>query len=146
MEERLKVVIQPTTDGEVPDLSDETMYQLMAANGWSVDDPGKGKAILDPYGREILNPMPVAPPIGYTPELSVMDRLHDMLSARFRQLQEDAQLDESEDDANDFEINDGEDLSSVYEIEMAPEVPRIPDPPAPVVPEGGAQPNGDGGS
>lgn len=155
MDDRFKVTIQPTTDGELATWPEDVLYQRMAEAGWDLEDPGKGKAVLDEFGREILNPIPVAPPIGYNPEVSVMDRLHQMLAARLEQLQGGDTLDESEEEANDFDIPDVEDMRSIYEIEMVSEVPRIPvngppviEAPAPVSspPDGGSIPNGDGGS
>jgi len=129
--EKLKVTVDPdvTKDGEVvPPFPEDILYEKMAEAGWS-DDPGTGKAILTPGGSEIVSPMPVAPPIGYVQEPSVMDRLNDMLYARLNaMLQGDDVLDETEEEANDFDVPDPEDFHprSIYELEMLDEVPAIP--------------------
>ena len=127
---KYSLVVSPdiSVDGEVvPPFSEEVLEDRMLVAGWS-DDPGEGKAILTPAGSEVVCPIPVAPPVGYVAELSVMERLDQMLSARLRQLAEGDVLDESEDEANDFDVPDPEDFHprSIYEISLVPEVPTLP--------------------
>lgn len=130
MLDKLKVSIAPVFDpvtGEVIDVpAPDDLYDEMQAAGWS-SDPGTGKAILLPDGREVVSPMPVAPPIGYQSEPSIMDRLSQMLEARLATLGGDDVLDESDEEANDFDVPDPEDLQprSVYEIELLPEAPAL---------------------
>lgn len=130
MLDKLKVSIAPVVDpvtGEVIDVPPpDDLYEQMAAAGWS-SDPGTGKAILLPDGREVVSPMPVAPPIGYQSEPSIMDRLSQMLEARLATLRGDDVLDESDEEANDFDVPDPEDFQprSVYEIELLPEAPAL---------------------
>lgn len=129
MLDKLKVRVTPPVDsrtgevGKVP--TDKELYEAMLRNGWG-DEPGVGRAILTPDGREILNPMPVAPPIGYVSEPSMMDRLNEMLAARMRQVAEADQI-ESIDEVDDFDVPDPEDFhpSSVYEVEMVYEAPAL---------------------
>ncbi|UDN67857.1 hypothetical protein [robinz microvirus RP_152] len=125
-----KVAISPEWDRDgvvaVPP-SEEELLDKMAEAGWS-DDPGTGKAILTDLGAEIVSPIPVAPPIGYVSEPTVMDRLAQMLDSRMRLLAEGDVLDESEAEANDFDVADPEDFHprSVYEIQLLPEAPALP--------------------
>jgi len=129
MLDKLKVRVSPPVDvatgevGKVP--TDKELYAAMLANGWG-DEPGVGRAILTPDGREILNPMPVAPPIGYVQEPSMMDRLNEMLAARMRQVREADEI-ETIEEVDDFDVPDPEDFqpSSVYEVEMVYEAPAI---------------------
>jgi len=130
--EKLQVVItervNPAT-GEIDlvPLPDQ-LYEMMAEAGWG-DDPGQGKAIILPNdGREVLNPMMVAPPIGYEQEPSVVDRVYQMIAAKQRLLEDGDVIDESEEEALDFDVPDPEDIfpESIYEIQMVPEVPEIP--------------------
>lgn len=125
-----KVVIDPdvTKDGEfVPPYPETVLLDKMADAGWS-DDPRDGKAILTPLGSEILCPIPVSPPIGYVAEPTVMDRLAQMLDQRMRLLNSDDVIDETVEEAEDFNFPDPEDFHprSVYEIELLPEVPSLP--------------------
>lgn len=130
MLDKLKVVVYPVEDpstGEIVDVpTTEELYDAMAAAGWSAD-PGTGKAIILEDGREVVSPMPVAPPIGYNSEPSIMDRLSQMLEARLAGLRGDDVLDESDEEANDFDVPDPEDFQprSVYEIELLPEAPAL---------------------
>lgn len=141
------VAVSPdiTPDGEiVPPFSEEVLLDKMEAAGWT-DDPGQGKAILTPGGSEIVSPIPVAPPIGYVSEPSIMDRLTEMLDARLRQLAEGDVLDESEEEANDFDVPDPEDFHprSIYEISLIEEAPALPRSPV-VEPEKPSEAPGDG--
>lgn len=138
---KLDVIVRPDVDretGEIVVLSKEVLEAKMEAAGWS-EDPGTGRAFLTPGGSEVLSPMPVAPPVGYVHEESAMDRLERMLLARLAaRLDGDMLLDESEAEANDFDVPDDEDFHprSVYEIQMVEEVPALPrsreEPAAPV--------------
>lgn len=133
--EKVKLEIAPTHFGEVPDV--EGLREAMVDHGWS-DDPGTGMAVLDEFGREILNPVPVAPPIGYQAEQSMMDRITEQLLARQRILAEDA-IQESQEDAEDFDVGDDFDPMSRYEVVvMADDAPRLP--PKTVEPPGEAAP------
>lgn len=151
------VVVSPdiSPDGEVmAPFPKEVLLDKMEASNWT-DDPGTGKAILTPLGSEIVSPIPVAPPIGYENEPSVMDRLRDMLNQRLRQLAEGDVLDETEEEANDFDVPDPEDFHprSIYEITLIDEAPALRparvesaegSDSAPVAPAG--ESNGDGGA
>lgn len=126
---KFDVVVSPdiSRDGEIiRPFPKEVLLDKMADAGWT-DDPGTGKAILTPLGSEIVSPIPVAPPIGYVSEPSLMDRLNEMLTARLRQLADDDLLEESEAEANDFDVPDPEDYHprSIYEITLIDEAPAL---------------------
>lgn len=112
-----------------PGMSDE-FYQAALAAGWS-DDPGTGKAILIKdrdrvdYGSEILNPQPMAPPVGYIAEDTLEDMVRRHMQKQFNLMQGDELIDETEEDADDFDVPDDlPDLESIYTVrEMEPEVP-----------------------
>lgn len=152
------VTVSPdvSPDGEVmAPFPKEVLLDKMDASGWT-DDPGTGKAILTPMGSEIVSPIPVAPPIGYVQEPSVMDRLAEMLNARLAQLRDNDVLDETEAEANDFDVPDPEDFHprSIYEITLIDEAPALPRREGSLEPEkapdvvspGGSKPDGDVGS
>lgn len=130
-----------TPEGEVvTPFPEEVLLDKMDKADWT-DDPGTGKAVLTPGGAEIVSPIPVAPPIGYVSEPSMMDRLSQMLNARLLQLAEGDVLDESEDEANDFDVPDPEDFHprSVYEIQLIEEAPALPRRESVVVDEKGSE-------
>lgn len=140
----LKVTVTPDVDAEGvvhEPFTEAQLRLLMARNGWSTD-PGTGKAVLTPGGAEIFNPLPMAPPVGYVQEPTVMDRLNQLLDSRARaaQLYDNDVIEETLEEAEDFDgIEDPEDYvpRSIYEIQLLPEVPALKRPaespaPAPV--------------
>lgn len=132
---KVDVVVTPeiSKDGEVVTLPEEVLYDKMAEAGWS-DDPGTGKAILMPLGSEVVSPRPVAPPIGYVSEPSIMDRLNDLLTARLAQLNDSDVIEESEADLEDFETEDLEDVRWSYTVkELVHEAPALGPGSGPVV-------------
>lgn len=62
------------------------------------------QSYLDAYGREIPNPTPLAPPIGYKRSPSIAEQMRAMI----RQVSEEAKMAgaETEDEANDFDVGD----------------------------------------
>lgn len=79
----------------------------------------KGKP-LTPAGGEILDPRPLAPPVGYRKQPSMAEQIRDMIRSE-RLAQEAAAADaESFEDADDFDIGDDYDPSSPYEGDFDP--------------------------
>lgn len=118
----VKVRIDPRGADRAPvvpkDISDK-----MRSAGWSAD-PGTGKAVLLEDGRELVNPLPHDPPLGYVQEPSVIDLINRELAKRKALLEADEVLDETDEDANDFDMEDEVDLLSGYEIvDMRPTFP-----------------------
>lgn len=125
---KVDVVISPdiSKDGEVITLPADVLYDKMQEAGWS-EDPGTGKAILTPLGNEIVSPRPVAPPIGYVAEESIMERLEKLLAARIAQLGDTDVIEETEEEMEDFETEDLEDVRWSYTVkEMVYEAPALP--------------------
>jgi hypothetical protein len=122
--DKVRVDIEPSYDGEVFEVTDKVRDDFRDA-GWS-DDPGTGVAIHLPDGREVVNPVPVAPPVGYVQEISVMDQIMAKLAAQQRILAEDA-IYETEADADDFDVEDEFDPFSMFELQdMQPDAPVLP--------------------
>lgn len=107
------------------DLPDSEQF-AEAADGalWS-DDPGTGRAILMPDGRELLNPLPVAPPISISSEPSVNDLVERALKRHYEQLRASDEIDTIE-DADDFGEDEDPTPFSQYEIVLRDESPAIP--------------------
>jgi len=128
--ERVKVEIVPNpSTGEIADYDD--VMERMVDAGWS-DDPKDGKTILLDDGREVVNPLPIAPPIGYNPTPSMFDVIRAQIH-RAKMLEDDA-VAETPEDADDFDMDDEWEPSSVYEVVMKDDFPELaPEPPAPKV-------------
>jgi hypothetical protein len=83
---------------------------------------------LDAKGREVLDPTPMAPPIGYKRQPSMIDHIRSVVR---REMSEAAARREMEtfEEADDFEIGDDFDPSSPYEEIFEP---AVSEPAAPV--------------
>jgi len=131
---KIKVEVAPDANGEIVDI--EEMIPKMTAAGWS-DDPGTGKAVLLPDergapGREVLNPLPFAPPIGFEPTPPLEELIRDRVRREVASLRDDEEIDDIL-DAEDFEVDDElPPLETIYEVvAMKPEAPkmeRLPEP------------------
>lgn len=69
--------------------------------------------------KEILNPTPVAPPLGYKPTLSLTEQIRQQVRA-FKHI-EDTEP-ETEEEADDFDIIDDPAPSSRWENDMIPSI------------------------
>lgn len=68
---------------------------------------------LDEHGREVPNPIPMQPPIGYVRRDSIADQMRRMI----QQVSEEARMAgaETEEEANDFDIGEDFEPSSQWE-------------------------------
>lgn len=79
----------------------------------------------DKYNRfnednhEILNPTPIAPPVGYKPTLSLVEQIRQQV--RMAKHMDDMEP-ESEEEADDFEIEDDPIIESRWENDMIPSI------------------------
>lgn len=119
---RVEVSASPST-GEFETISEEALRLA----GWT-EDPGEGKAVLLRDGREVFNPIPMAPPVGYTPQPTLMEMLDQMVQRHLAVLHGDTVIDDTAEEADDFEIEDEiPDPFSVYEVtDLIPESPALP--------------------
>lgn len=87
------------------------------------------KQTLD--GSEIPDPTPMAPPVGYIKQPSMVDNIRNLIrSERLRQDAETAGA-ETFDEADDFDIEDDPEPISQYDYEPEFDPPLPPAPPAP---------------
>lgn len=139
-----KVVIHPRHESSEKPVRDGTQIDLEDAirdAGWS-DDPGVGHAVLMHDGREVLNPTPIAPPVGFVEGPSLLEQFEEKMAARFRMLQEDQEIDTLE-EFEDFDVPEDQEPDSPYTVVMHDEFPSVPpaDPaPADLVPASPADP------
>lgn len=123
---------------QVSDASFEEEFANAVVGADWTDDPGTGRAILMPDGRELLNPLPVAPPITFKEELSVNDLVERALKMHYERLANDEEVRESLDELLTFDDDDDLEPASPWEVierEMSPEVPDIPKGDPTVVPD-----------
>lgn len=70
-------------------------------------------------GHEVLNPTPMQPPLGYKPQLSLSEQIRQQV----RQLKNLEDLDpETEEEADDFDIEDDPQPQSRWENDMIPSI------------------------
>jgi len=94
-----------------------------------------------PDGREIVSNVPMAPPLGWKKQPSMIDHIRNLVrSERLRQEVESAGF-ETPEEADDFDVGDDYDPSSPYEHNFDP-----PAPPAPAVAPAGVVGGGAGGA
>lgn len=118
-----KEKIDPRT-GEIIDL----------AAPFTADDPapylrsyGMRPIMLNDHGHEIPDPTPMAPPVGFKPQPSMVEIVRAQIAGeRLRQEAEAAGL-ETFEEADDFDVQDDFDPSSPYEemFDPAPARPRF---------------------
>lgn len=124
--EKVKVRIAPPFDPLMPEKpAPDDLNGKFAEAGWT-DDPGTGKAVLLDDGRELLNPVPMAPPVGYVKEPSMMELIQAQVKKHLLLLKGDDEIDD-ENDVNDFDAPEEVDPFSLYEItDMIEESPALP--------------------
>ncbi|AXH78011.1 MAG: hypothetical protein [Microviridae sp.] len=74
---------------------------------------------FDQYGREILNPTPMQPPLGYKPMPSLAEQVRQQIRA-MKHL--DDTEPETEEEADDFEIDEDPAPPSRWENDMIPSI------------------------
>ena len=126
--EKVQVVVDPLSDGTIP--SEGELLEAGKASGWS-EDPGTGKAILVPDVRgapayEVINPLPIAPPIGWEPTPPIEELIRSRVAQEFARLRDEEEIDDII-DAEDFEVPDEEpNLETIYEfMGMEEQVPPV---------------------
>jgi len=112
--------------------------------------PKNSETLLDAYGRERPSPIPMAPPIGYKKQPSMIDNIRDMVRREMSQQAAAAGM-ETFEEADDFEIDDDYDPKSPHEMSIeqelagAPQAPQqapsSPPPTSPTTPP--VEPSGD---
>lgn len=76
-------------------------------------------------GKEYPDPVPMSAPLGYEAPLGLMEMMKLMID-RLREPQNEFDIDESEEEANDFETEeDGPDPLTPYEEVFIPKVPPV---------------------
>lgn len=88
------------------------------------------RARLNEFGQELVNPTPIAPPVGYNPQPSLQERIRQMIrSEHLAQAYEGA---ETFEEADDFEV--GDDFEHLPRTMYEPNFDPVPEAPAAVQP------------
>jgi len=121
---RVDILAEPFGGGGSKD-ADATFRERFSLSGWT-DDPRDGKAVLNDQGYEVVNPIPVSPPMGYVETPDMMTLVHQQVVAHLRQLGEAEEIDSPE-EWEDFDLPEEIDPWSIYEVrEMVDESPALP--------------------
>lgn len=127
MTDKIRIDVHPDMS-EFLQLSDqEQVKEIQAAFS---DDPGEGKAYMlrDRNGNpayEVHNPVPFAPPIGFSPTPPIDELIRDRVRAEYARLRDEEEIDTLE-EADDFDVSDEEPITSVFEVQMDETAPRPP--------------------
>jgi len=78
--------------------------------------PGKH----DEYGREIGDPTPMQPPLGYKKALSLSEQIAQQVRIAHLKILEDSAIDETDEDADDFQVGDDFEPLSPHENDHVP--------------------------
>lgn len=83
---------------------------------WTQPDtaPRPQEGRFDDLGREIVSPLPVAPPVGYVKQLDLVQLMRQRVQNEYSRYAEEAGF-ESFEEANDFEIGDDYEPNTIYE-------------------------------
>lgn len=89
-------------------------------------DPVTGVMVQDEFGREVLDNTPMAPPIGYKKQPSMVEIVRDMVRSERLRVEAAEMGRESFEDADDFDIpDDPVDPSSPFENDFDPPVKEL---------------------
>lgn len=82
--------------------------------------PRPDRSALDDKGREVVDGIPLAPPVGYRAEMSQSERIRQMIQSEHLRMAAEMQGMESFQQADDFNVDDDYDPSSPYEDQFDP--------------------------
>lgn len=76
-------------------------------------------------GYEITDPTPMQPPLGYKRTLSLSEQIAQQVRIHHLKILEDSAIDETDEDADDFEIGEGYEPLSQYENDHMPTLANL---------------------
>lgn len=80
----------------------------------------KAEMKLDKYGREMVSPLPIAPPIGYKKSPTLAEQIRAMVVSEKLRQEALAAGAETFEEADDFDVGDDYDPTSPYEVDFDP--------------------------
>lgn len=129
---RIPLVVDKRLDNDKVNRRDLTIEEVIqfAQEDWDPDDPGFGKSIILPDGREMPNPVPFAPPVGFVEQPTLMQQMQRMLRQHLQSQSED-EATETVEDWNDYPEDEDVPYLSEYELMLMEELPTAPPEAAP---------------
>ena len=94
-------------------------YQKLDKNN-RVTPEGEVVPVRDELGRELPDPVPVAPPVGWYKQPSMFDNIRAMVRSEHLRMYAEGQGQETWDEAQDFDVEDETFPHSVYEGDFEP--------------------------
>lgn len=85
-----------------------------------LSEPKRAPDKHDENGGEILDPTPMQPPLGYQRSLSLSEQIAQQVRIAHLKILEDSAIEETEDEADDFEVGDDYEPLSKYENDHMP--------------------------
>lgn len=100
------------------------------------DDPTKDPNIarLDENGHEMVDPTPLAPPVGYQRQPSMVETIRNMVRSHSLAVEAERAGAETFEEGDDFDVNDPDDYDPPSPYEHNFEPPQAPSPPPPASP------------
>lgn len=101
-------------------------YHPAPHNQYAKFDQSTGEQVHDDYGRELPDPVPMAPPVGYTRQPSLSEQIRAMVVSEQLRAAAMAAGEETFEEADDFDIGDefDQDRHSPYEADFDPMTPE----------------------
>lgn len=87
-------------------------------------EPSQAELRHNENGEEILDPIPMQPPLGYKRTLSLSEQIAQQVRLHNLALQDDA-IDETDEEADDFEVGDDFEPLSPHENDHMPSVKKL---------------------
>lgn len=88
-------------------------------------EPKRAPDKHDENGLEIGDPIPMQPPLGYKKSLSLSEQIAQQVRIAQLKILEDSLLEETEDEADDFEVGDDFEPLSQYENDHMPTLANL---------------------
>lgn len=109
---------QPRNEEEIRNAVQETLLAPLGEQPPQFEQSVQS-LYLDEFGREKPNPIPLEPPVGYVKRPTIAETMRQMI----RQASEEAKMAgaETEEEANDFDIDDEFDPTTPYEHDFEPD-------------------------
>jgi len=104
-------------------MANKTNHDTTKSSGASA--PGLSAAKHDAEGREIMDPTPMQPPLGYKKTLSLNEQIMQQVRIAKLQILEAQQLEETEEEADDFNVGEDFQPLSPYENDHMPTLANL---------------------
>lgn len=88
-------------------------------------ETGEVRQYIDEDGREVLDPTPMEPPLGWKRQPSLAEQIRDMVRSEQLRAAAEAQGMETFEEADDFEVDDDYDPSTPFENDFDPPIKEM---------------------